>query len=149
VDPAFFHALRRQLPTIGRVEVQLKCGQRHNELTHYRYDVILHVRDDRDSDSGLEVRDWQAQPLSLADVRRLLEEHAALRLKRVPNARLMADLKALELLSAPGGPSTADDLRAAVRDADPAGLDPDEFRDLAQDLGYEIEVRWSETGCDG
>ncbi len=43
VDPAFFFALRRRLPQIGRVEVRPKRGRSHNEMTRFRYQVVLHV----------------------------------------------------------------------------------------------------------
>ena len=43
VDPAFFFALARRLPAVRRVSVLLKRGRWHNELTRFRYDVILHT----------------------------------------------------------------------------------------------------------
>ena len=39
--------LREHLPRIGDVEILLKRGHRDNELTRYRYDVVLHVGDAR------------------------------------------------------------------------------------------------------
>jgi amino acid adenylation domain-containing protein len=41
--PEFFNALRALFPRIRRAEVQLKKGRYQNELTRYRYDVILHT----------------------------------------------------------------------------------------------------------
>ncbi|HLG64308.1 MAG TPA: amino acid adenylation domain-containing protein [Ktedonosporobacter sp.] len=43
VDPAFFSALQQQFPCITHTEIHLKRGYHHNELTRFRYDVILHV----------------------------------------------------------------------------------------------------------
>ena len=43
IDPDFFLALRERLPRIGAVDILLKRGRSDNELTHYRYDVVLHV----------------------------------------------------------------------------------------------------------
>jgi hypothetical protein len=45
VDPEFFTALQQRLPRIARVEIQLKRGRIDNELTRFRYDVVLHVDD--------------------------------------------------------------------------------------------------------
>ncbi|HEX9942196.1 MAG TPA: amino acid adenylation domain-containing protein [Thermoanaerobaculia bacterium] len=42
LDPALFRALARTLP-IRRVEVLRKRGRYRNELTRFRYDVVLHV----------------------------------------------------------------------------------------------------------
>ncbi|MCP4766410.1 MAG: amino acid adenylation domain-containing protein, partial [Gammaproteobacteria bacterium] len=43
IEPAFFHALKQQIARLSHVEILLKQGQYHNELTGYRYDVLLHV----------------------------------------------------------------------------------------------------------
>src|SRR5262249_27190951 len=43
LDPALFEALRERYPQIGAVEVQLQRGRAHNELTRFRYQVVLHV----------------------------------------------------------------------------------------------------------
>jgi amino acid adenylation domain-containing protein/thioester reductase-like protein len=41
VAPAFFHALRADLPRITHVQAALKRGRADNELTRFRYDVTL------------------------------------------------------------------------------------------------------------
>ncbi len=43
IDPEFFRAMREQIDRVGRVEVLLKHGRSRNELTQFRYDVILHL----------------------------------------------------------------------------------------------------------
>ncbi|MEQ9672408.1 AMP-binding protein [Coleofasciculus sp. G2-EDA-02] len=43
IDPAFFIALKQQFPRIRHVEILPKRGRYHNELTKFRYDVILHL----------------------------------------------------------------------------------------------------------
>jgi amino acid adenylation domain-containing protein len=43
LDPAFFFALPRHLPGIRQVRVLLHRGRHANELTRFRYDVILEV----------------------------------------------------------------------------------------------------------
>src|SRR5262249_13624080 len=117
VDPAFFAALRHHVPRIGRVEVQLRRGRHLNELTRFRYDVVLHIGGEDLSEAEAVTRDW-GQGLTLPDVRRLLEETAParVRLLSVPNARVQADVLALELLVAPQGPETANDLRESLRE---------------------------------
>src|SRR5262249_58643498 len=46
IDPAFFSALNGHLPQLRTAEVHLKRGRRHNEMTAFRYDVILRVGED-------------------------------------------------------------------------------------------------------
>jgi amino acid adenylation domain-containing protein len=150
IDPEFFTALRRQVPRIGRVEVHLKRGRHRNELTRFRYDVVLHIGKEDGFEATRESIDWQKQNLSLPAVRTLLQKNTPLSvsLLGVPNARLQTEMRALELLFAPQGPETANDLREAVEDIGITGVDPEELWALGEDLGYEVEVRWSGPGRD-
>ena len=43
IAPGFFHALLQHLPQVSAVEIQLKRGRHHNEMTRFRYDVVLHL----------------------------------------------------------------------------------------------------------
>ncbi|MSU51933.1 MAG: non-ribosomal peptide synthetase [Opitutaceae bacterium] len=43
IDPDFFHALRRLLPAITAVELRPRVGAAVNELTKFRYDVLLRI----------------------------------------------------------------------------------------------------------
>ena len=47
IDEEFFSQLQRVIPRIGSVEVRLKRGQEFNELTQFRYDVILRLKPPR------------------------------------------------------------------------------------------------------
>jgi amino acid adenylation domain-containing protein len=151
LDPAFFTALPQRISQISGVEIQLKRGRHHNELTRFRYDVVLQVSDGTLRERTTETRDWQEETLTLVDVRRLLKEASAapLSIVRVPNARLWSEMKALELLEAPAGPETAHELREALHQEASAGVDPEEFWALGQELGFPVEVRWSAAGGDG
>jgi amino acid adenylation domain-containing protein len=152
VDPAFFFALRRRLPQVGRVEVRPKRGRYHNELTRFRYQVLIHVgvRDDgRAADSPRQL-DWEAEGLTLDALRRRLaaESPAALALERVPNARLSAELRTLELLADEEGARTAGELRA-IKDRAASGVDPEDLHALGGELGYAVDISWARHGADG
>ena len=47
IDPAFFAALRKQFSQIGDVDVLSKRGRFQNEMTQFRYDVILRLGEPR------------------------------------------------------------------------------------------------------
>jgi amino acid adenylation domain-containing protein len=95
IDPAFFAALRHRIPRIGRVEVHLKRGRHRNELTRFRYDVVLHIGEEDGSETSRESIDWQEQSLTLLAVRTLLQKNASARLSLlgVPNARLQREMR--------------------------------------------------------
>ena len=44
IDPAFFDALKQRYERISSVQVELPRGRYHNELTQFRYNVILHIK---------------------------------------------------------------------------------------------------------
>ncbi len=85
LDPALFFALTDRYPQIGAVEVQLQRGRAHNELTRFRYQVVLHVGELEQVECP--TIDWQ----NLDALRQLLIEDKpeVLCVRRVPNARLL------------------------------------------------------------
>ncbi|RYF02097.1 MAG: amino acid adenylation domain-containing protein [Comamonadaceae bacterium] len=61
VDPAYFFALRQRLPRITQVQVLAKGRQAKNELTRFRYDVVLTVGGvEPDAGLSLNWQDWSS-----------------------------------------------------------------------------------------
>jgi SAM-dependent methyltransferase len=152
VDPAFFTALDAALPRRVGAEIQLKRGRRRNELTRFRYDVVLHADRPRPP-RPRDWLDWNAAGLTVGALAAHLaaEEPAALGLRGVPNARLAAEVAAVEALRSGGsGAATAGELRRSLRRQErPAAVDPEELWSLAERLPYGVEVRWGANAGDG
>ena len=143
VDPELFLALARRLPAVRRVQVLLKRGRHANELTRFRYDVILHV-----GQVGEESRDeprfhaWE----SLSGLERLLEERpAVLAVSGIPNSRLAGEVAALELLAG-REMETAGELRDEIERRARTAIDPEDLWTLADRLGYDADLTWSAAG---
>jgi SAM-dependent methyltransferase len=119
LDPALFPALARRLPRLAGAEVHLMRGARHNELTRFRYDALLHL--DRRPGGSPEPVEWvDASGLSLDALgERLRGAGRPLGLLRVPNGRL-GD-----------------------------GIDPAALRALAAERGWTMEAAWSDSGPEG
>ena len=151
IDPVFFHALQQHLPNIGRVEIQLKRGSHHNELTKFRYDVVLHIGNDTESSTEIEWLDWEEQGLTLPAIQQALVANGseALGVRSVPNARITADAKLMELLADPNGPEKVSELRETLRTAVTTGQEPDDFRALGTELNLLVDVSWSLDRVDG
>jgi SAM-dependent methyltransferase len=152
IDPALFAALPGRLPGVERVEIQLKRGRARNELTRFRYDAVLYVPGGPpaglEPESWLEGNDPGATPAALR--RRLAAEAPeVLGVRRVPNARLDAEIEALRLLREDGTLKTAGELQAALRRAHPGGVEPEEFWSLERELPYRVEIRWAGDGAAG
>ncbi|MER5774144.1 amino acid adenylation domain-containing protein [Streptomyces sp. NPDC002039] len=160
VAPEFFTSLADRLPDLAGVEVGLKPGRHHNELTRHRYDVVLHKRpleaaapDPEGSpghDHAPELRlSWGEQdddgPSTTADLESLLRAShpAGVHVVGIPNLRLTGELTALHLLGAGG---SVGDARRALDDRGTSAIDPEAVRRVGEELGYRTFTTWSSTG---
>lgn len=139
--PDFFHALAQRLPQLSAIEVQPKRGRARNELTCFRYDVVLQ----RDGEapataSGTEV-DWQREGCAIEDLRGWIEssQFDLLTIRRVPVSRLAHATHCTRLLRDADGPLTAGDLAQVAFDAQSI-----EVEDLALP-GYDMRPRYSDV----
>jgi amino acid adenylation domain-containing protein len=146
IDPAFFPALEEYLPQVRSVEMQLKRGRHRNEMTTFRYDVVLHVGHDELPARKTTWLDYRESELTPAEVRRRLEEERpeVLAITGVPNDRIPAQAVALVRLDHARG--TVGDLRKATEDG---GIDPEEFWQLGESQAYAIDMRWTPGTTDG
>ncbi|WP_284746618.1 non-ribosomal peptide synthase/polyketide synthase [Amycolatopsis sp. RTGN1] len=127
LDPDFFTALARSLDGFDDVDLWVKRGQAHNELTRHRYDVVL-----RKAPKPGPVEEDVVAFTSLGELERLLSEHPArLRVTGVPDARLSGELAAVAALAE----GDADAALSAL-DADPSGVDLETLQELGARQGY-------------
>ncbi|MGX1647821.1 amino acid adenylation domain-containing protein [Streptomyces celluloflavus] len=146
VAPDYFWALAADEAAVGAVDIRLKRGTRHNELTRHRYEVVLHKR----PAAVVEVSDAprRAYGPDVADLdalARLLGARpaGALRVTGIPNARTAPEVAALAALDAGAEP---DEVLRRLRT--PSGVDPEELHALGERLGHEVAVTWSRAGYD-
>uniref|UniRef100_UPI0013C3F266 non-ribosomal peptide synthetase n=1 Tax=Streptomyces scabiei TaxID=1930 RepID=UPI0013C3F266 len=130
LDPDFFAALDG-----FDADIRVKRAAHHNELSRYRYDVVLRsgaptaARD-------LPELDWAAAG-GLAGLAGLLTGRTdGLRVTGVPNARLADDLADLRRLE------------GSSREA-ASGADPEDLYALAAEHGYRAALTWNGNADDG
>ncbi|WP_328222227.1 non-ribosomal peptide synthetase [Streptomyces sp. NBC_00310] len=123
VDPDWFTTLG-----VG-VDLRTKAGRHHNELTRYRYDVVLYEGDPVLSLDGVPTVDWTGRDALLAR----LDGTGSLRMRGVPDARTAGDLAGLRALET-GRPSPV----AAT------GVEPEDLREAAEARGYRLLTTWSD-----
>ena len=151
LDPSFFVALQR-FPRIRSVQVHLKRGHDHNEVTRFRYDALLHVESDADPVDVPTWLDWEAKGLTVAGVERLLshDRPESVGIRRVPNARLATERKAIDALAGGGGGKNVSELRESLaRVTRGSGVDPEDFWALGEELSYAAQITWSDSGPEG
>jgi amino acid adenylation domain-containing protein len=151
LDPAFFNAICQRWPRVTHIEIQLKRGRAHNELTRFRYDVVLHVGEQAPPRIECPWLDWENQGLSRASLAELLGETQPemLGLTGIRNARLRAEAVAAEWLAAEDGSGTVADLRKHIGESSAETVEPEDLWSLEQELPYLLEVRESKIATDG
>ena len=152
IAPEFFWALPQALPQISHVQVLVKRGKFQNELTQFRYDVILQVGAAPALPLEAPWLDWQEQNLTIAKLRQRLQEDnpVALGVLRVPNARVLAAVKAVEFLNEPNCPPTTGALRQDLANINlNQSVNPEDLWQLAEDMPYEVTLSWLGSGRDG
>ncbi|NGO69797.1 class I SAM-dependent methyltransferase [Streptomyces boncukensis] len=152
VDPGYFTALPGRLPRVAHVAVLLRRGARRTEMNRFRYDVVIRL--DRLPGGEAVVPEWQPwdrRRWSADALRRHLAEErpAVLGLLGVPNARVLADHAAAELLSRPDRPAVAAEVLARARESAGDGLEPEDFWALGDDLPYAVRLSWARSLPDG
>ncbi|MFC5743613.1 non-ribosomal peptide synthetase [Dyella tabacisoli] len=139
VDPAYFAALPQQWEDIAGVDIQLKHGRFHNELTRHRYEVVLHKQGtDVQSLGHLPSLVW-SRDIDTLDSLRLhlaMQRPSSLRLRNVPNARLVDEFEIVQRVWGEG------DAAAAL------AIEPDDLHALGIELGYDVAVTWAGEGSD-
>ena len=142
VDPEFFHALRREIPEISAVEVLLKRGRGVNELTKFRYDVILHIGPENPSIDDPVTVDWDEFGSTLEGLRAgvAAERGHCFCVDAIPNRRLSADHAARSTAAVLDPGTTVAAMRRQHAAASPVGVEPDDVVAVGESLGFEVEV---------
>jgi natural product biosynthesis luciferase-like monooxygenase protein len=141
LDPRFFAATARELGDMVFERAELKPGRDRNEMTGYRYDVVL--RKASAAAQPAAVRSVACtEPCTLDSIRALLRDQpAAIRVTGIRNARLTGEV-AISLAVARGAGKVGE-----LPAADAAGgIDPEDLRQL--DAQYEAVVEFSPAGKD-
>ena len=143
--PEFFAALPQHLPDIAAVQVQLKAMGAVNELSGYRYEVVLRkapvsVR----SVAHLPCEPWQRFG-SLARLGDYLRSRQLpeLRVTGVPHAGIWPDAALARALAEAADRVAVSELRAGI--SAPDAVLPHRCHLLGQQLGYATAVTWSPT----
>ena len=151
IAPDLFAALPLHLPRVSEVRVLAKRGRHHNELTRFRYDVILKVSDAPVERPAEETKDWSAVG-SLAALRELLLEarSKALVLRGIPDARTHEEVRLVQRLAELPPSATVGDLRAQLEGRSEArSVDPEDLFALGGELSFDTDIGWQPSSTIG
>jgi acyl carrier protein len=137
VDPAFFRAVQAELPEITAIEVRPKRGVNRNELTQFRYDVVLRIGDGAETPTLPAWHPWHSLSQTAGEVSALMDAGlACVGYRQVPNARVADEALATAKLR---GETAATE----------AAVSPDDVYALSEQIHCQVDVRWDHTDEEG
>ncbi|MUG91826.1 amino acid adenylation domain-containing protein [Scytonema sp. UIC 10036] len=147
VAPEFFLKIGEEFPEVNNVEVLLKEGNTSNELTKFRYDVILHLGEKKTRSVEIPWLDWRKENVNRERVQKILrhERPQYLGIVGVPNRRVSKDVMALDYIKSGGSDETVEYLRSLLKERETIGESPQDWQLLAKEEGYAVAISW--LGC--
>ncbi|MET8975603.1 amino acid adenylation domain-containing protein [Streptomyces sp. NPDC004539] len=148
IDPEFFTGLAAESGgRISGVDIRLKRGEPHNELTRHRYEVVLHKGPaSAVSYAGLPEVAWDQDTDRLDGLAgRLAGYEGPVRVTGIPNARLVPEVSAADRL-ADGAP--LDQVEALLERTPAHAVDPEAVHAWGRAHGRGVLTTWSRTAAD-
>ena len=142
IDPAFFYRLQQVFHDISQVEIFLKSSAYRNEMSAYRYDVILRVRT---SPAALPVIAWDDAAVDRANIERqiLQSPNSLIGLKNIRNPLVYPDVLALKLLKEGADRlSTAGELQQLTGRQAELGITSGSLASFCAEHGYAMRFSW-------
>ena len=138
--PGYFTKLIADNPRLCSASFRLKRGKERNEITRFRYDVVLKVGKNTTSTATPERLDWQSGKLSLSELQTRLNTSQAqdgLLISGIPDARLSEETRLTTLL-AESPALTVNEARADVAVVD-SGIEIDDLNLLVETVGWSMQ----------
>ena len=155
LDACVFTALQTRLPRISQVAWSLKRGVAANEMTKFRYDVVLRIgaSDDKSQthippsmvsiDAGRQANIHDVQQSLTELISPLESEPEIVVIRNLLNQRVHDDVQVLDWLSGGVGPETVGELRRHLLQERAAGIAPEDVWAWGESLGYAVSLSWA------
>src|SRR5262249_5665018 len=148
VDPGLFEELGRRWEKLGRVETWLKAGTYDNELSRFRYDVVIKVGMKEAMIAPARWVNWDETGRWREAVEEALamEPALAVGVRGIRDGRVAGAVEAVRLLQI-GAEQVTDAAQLKAAYAEISGEDPNAVMQLAEQLG--VKFSWRGFNPDG
>jgi acyl carrier protein len=149
VDPSFFVVFARSNREVAGLRLELKRGRIRNELTQFRYDVVLTTGEPK----RMVDPQWISWPTDVMNLDRLREKLRTsltpVGVRHIPNARTSEAVLASDLLLYANVGSSVGELRKSLCETRRDGVDPEELCRLAGEQKWNVSFDMSPSSADG
>ena len=151
LSPSYFLDLPHHIARISRVEIRPARSRANNEMALYRYQVVLHVGDERSPAPLLDFIDWNDRNCNLQAIGSMLDSHPdeMLGVKHIPNGRIEMDVAVIEALNDLPILATVADVRQRVASHTAGGIRPEDLVEFAAARGFRVDISWAAARQDG
>ncbi|MEP1076598.1 amino acid adenylation domain-containing protein [Leptolyngbya sp. PL-A3] len=153
IDPVFFTALSDRIPQIRQVQIRLARGHSVNEMTQFRYNVLLHVGEEEgarqspkcQTQPALQWLNWQQHPATVAEIVEHLQkvEPEVFGITGITNSRISTAVKITKWLLKDESPKTVGRMQELLQNSVERAIAPQCWWDLESALPYRVEICWS------
>lgn len=149
IDPKIFQEFPGRIPGISGADVLLKRGSTSNELTRYRYDVVLCTGEHVDAGSACRSVRWRQAANTLDELELAIAQRRwrATRLCSIPNSRTAREIAAQKLIETSDERMKVSEVRAKLSELPLEGVDPERLWELALANNEDAMVIPGEDGC--
>ena len=140
VHPAWFRTLPGRIPGVASVDIEPKLGRCLNEMTRFRYDVVIRLGQKFASDGECgsvngDSFDWGKLTATIREGRR-----SRVAIRNVPNVRVTEALRLVRSLARIDGNHTVDHLRTCLIPPIQEGIDPQDVWEFAAEHDYLAQI---------
>ncbi len=152
ISPGFFQAFRVHHPTVTHIQVFPKLGEYCNELSKFRYEVVLHTAKHVPLASNISWEPWHTNKMDSEEVQSYLffTQPNVFALSNVPNTNLISNLQILEEYAGyDDSIRTIGDLKTKLVGGESIGITPYELIQIGEQAGYFVEISWAHSTSNG
>ena len=150
IDPSWFLLLPELIPAISFVEVLPKRGKLQNEMTCFRYDVVLHINSQA-TNVDVEWQEWSYGKPTVDEIKQRLMETSSNTLgwKAIRNRRVVDETRLIDWLDTGLCAVDVSTIRANLTKKLAPSIEPEELIELAGLTGWRIHFRMADGNFAG
>jgi amino acid adenylation domain-containing protein len=151
INPCYFLWLKDHFPRISHVEILPKRGNGLNEMTRFRYDVLIHLDGSPPDVPDVDWQDWEQHQYNAAEIAGLLRAKRPpfFAIRNIRNGRVQQSERALALMGSHRAYANKAALMSEVGRPDIAHVDPEDLWSISQDLPYQVQLSVARSGENG